>query len=72
MRCGWSASANCARTSCSPSTTAACSAPSRRLRRTRRPYNLHGSLLPRYRGRAPANWVLVNGETQTGGDPCIA
>ena len=29
-------------------------------------YNLHGSLLPRYRGRAPANWVLVNGETQTG------
>ena len=29
-------------------------------------YNLHGSLLPRYRGRAPANWVLVNGETETG------
>ncbi len=29
-------------------------------------YNLHGSLLPRYRGRAPVNWVLVNGETQTG------
>jgi methionyl-tRNA formyltransferase len=28
--------------------------------------NLHGSLLPRYRGRAPANWVLVNGETETG------
>ena len=25
--------------------------------------NLHGSLLPRYRGRAPVNWVLVNGET---------
>lgn len=29
-------------------------------------YNLHGSLLPQYRGRAPVNWVLVNGETQTG------
>lgn len=29
-------------------------------------YNLHGSLLPRYRGRAPVNWVLVNGETETG------
>ncbi|MFJ5296108.1 bifunctional UDP-4-amino-4-deoxy-L-arabinose formyltransferase/UDP-glucuronic acid oxidase ArnA [Pseudomonas sp. NPDC088368] len=28
--------------------------------------NLHGSLLPNYRGRAPANWVLVNGETETG------
>lgn len=29
-------------------------------------YNLHGSLLPHYRGRAPANWVLVNGESETG------
>jgi methionyl-tRNA formyltransferase len=28
--------------------------------------NLHGSLLPRYRGRAPINWVLVQGETTTG------
>jgi UDP-4-amino-4-deoxy-L-arabinose formyltransferase/UDP-glucuronic acid dehydrogenase (UDP-4-keto-hexauronic acid decarboxylating) len=28
--------------------------------------NLHGSLLPRYRGRAPVNWVLVNGEPETG------
>ncbi len=28
--------------------------------------NLHGSLLPSYRGRAPVNWVLVNGETRTG------
>lgn len=28
--------------------------------------NLHGSLLPRYRGRCPANWVLVNGEKETG------
>lgn len=29
-------------------------------------FNLHGSLLPKYRGRAPLNWVLVNGETQMG------
>lgn len=28
--------------------------------------NLHPSLLPRYRGRAPINWVLVHGETETG------
>ena len=28
--------------------------------------NLHGSLLPAYRGRAPLNWVLVNGESRTG------
>jgi len=29
-------------------------------------YNLHGSLLPAYRGRCPVNWVLVHGEEQTG------
>ncbi|MFZ6049777.1 bifunctional UDP-4-amino-4-deoxy-L-arabinose formyltransferase/UDP-glucuronic acid oxidase ArnA [Pseudomonas sp. CR3202] len=29
-------------------------------------FNLHGSLLPRYRGRAPVNWALVNGEKETG------
>ena len=29
-------------------------------------FNLHGSLLPRYRGRCPVNWVLVHGETETG------
>ncbi len=28
--------------------------------------NLHGSLLPKYRGRCPVNWVLVNGERKTG------
>jgi methionyl-tRNA formyltransferase len=28
--------------------------------------NLHGSLLPRYRGRCPLNWVLVHGENETG------
>ncbi|MBM4106274.1 MAG: bifunctional UDP-4-amino-4-deoxy-L-arabinose formyltransferase/UDP-glucuronic acid oxidase ArnA [Phycisphaerae bacterium] len=29
-------------------------------------FNLHASLLPRYRGRAPINWVLVRGEKETG------
>jgi methionyl-tRNA formyltransferase len=29
-------------------------------------FNVHGSLLPRYRGRCPTNWVLVNGERETG------
>lgn len=29
-------------------------------------FNLHGSLLPKYRGRTPLNWALVNGETETG------
>ncbi|RMG41962.1 MAG: bifunctional UDP-4-amino-4-deoxy-L-arabinose formyltransferase/UDP-glucuronic acid oxidase ArnA [Candidatus Dadabacteria bacterium] len=28
--------------------------------------NLHGSYLPRYRGRCPVNWVLINGEKETG------
>ncbi len=29
-------------------------------------FNLHGSLLPAYRGAAPINWAVMNGETQTG------
>lgn len=29
-------------------------------------FNLHGSLLPQYRGAAPINWALMNGETETG------
>ncbi len=28
--------------------------------------NMHGSLLPRYRGRSPVNWAILNGETRTG------
>jgi methionyl-tRNA formyltransferase len=28
--------------------------------------NVHGSLLPKYRGAAPINWAIVNGETETG------
>ena len=28
--------------------------------------NIHASLLPRYRGAAPINWAIINGETETG------
>src|SRR5215207_9173177 len=28
--------------------------------------NVHGSLLPQYRGAAPINWAVINGETETG------
>lgn len=30
-------------------------------------FNFHGSLLPKYRGRAPINWALLKGEKETGG-----
>jgi methionyl-tRNA formyltransferase len=33
---------------------------------TRGALNIHGSLLPRYRGRAPVNWAVLNGESETG------
>ncbi|MBB3002570.1 methionyl-tRNA formyltransferase [Paraburkholderia tropica] len=29
-------------------------------------YNMHGSLLPKYRGRVPTNWAVIKGETETG------
>jgi methionyl-tRNA formyltransferase len=29
-------------------------------------FNLHGSLLPKYRGAAPINWAIINGEGETG------
>ena len=29
-------------------------------------YNMHGSLLPKYRGRSPVNWAVLQGETETG------
>jgi methionyl-tRNA formyltransferase len=29
-------------------------------------YNMHGSLLPKYRGRVPVNWAVLNGERETG------
>lgn len=29
-------------------------------------FNLHGSLLPKYRGRVPVNWAILHGETETG------
>jgi methionyl-tRNA formyltransferase len=33
---------------------------------TRGALNMHGSLLPKYRGRVPVNWAVICGETQTG------
>ena len=30
------------------------------------PFNLHASLLPQYRGAAPINWAVINGEKETG------
>ncbi|GAB4239946.1 MAG: hypothetical protein OHK005_01790 [Candidatus Methylacidiphilales bacterium] len=29
-------------------------------------FNMHGSLLPKYRGKAPVNWAVLRGETRTG------
>ncbi len=29
-------------------------------------FNMHGSLLPKYRGRVPVNWAVLNGESETG------
>ena len=29
-------------------------------------YNMHGSLLPKYRGRVPVNWAIIHGATETG------
>jgi methionyl-tRNA formyltransferase len=29
-------------------------------------FNMHGSLLPKYRGRVPVNWAMINGERETG------
>ena len=33
---------------------------------TRGAYNMHGSLLPQYRGRVPINWAIIHGEHETG------
>jgi len=33
---------------------------------TRGAFNMHGSLLPKYRGRVPVNWAIIHGETETG------
>lgn len=33
---------------------------------TRGALNMHGSLLPKYRGRVPVNWAIINGETESG------
>ncbi|WP_232416962.1 methionyl-tRNA formyltransferase [Leptospira kirschneri] len=36
------------------------------LNRAKYPLNLHGSLLPKYRGRTPHVWAIINGEHKTG------
>lgn len=33
---------------------------------TRAAFNMHGSLLPKYRGRVPVNWAVIHGERETG------
>jgi len=33
---------------------------------TRGAFNMHGSLLPKYRGRVPVNWAIIQGERETG------
>ncbi|MDD2775918.1 MAG: formyltransferase [Gallionella sp.] len=33
---------------------------------TRGALNMHGSLLPKFRGRVPVNWAIIHGETETG------
>ena len=33
---------------------------------TRGALNMHGSLLPKYRGRVPVNWAIIHGESETG------
>jgi methionyl-tRNA formyltransferase len=33
---------------------------------TRGAWNMHGSLLPKYRGRVPVNWAIIHGERETG------
>ncbi len=41
--------------------------PAQLLRAARRgAYNMHGSLLPKYRGRVPVNWAVLHGERETG------
>lgn len=41
--------------------------PTRLLAAARRgAFNMHGSLLPKYRGRVPVNWAILRGETETG------
>ena len=65
-RNGWRRSPPASRRSSSASTIAgSSSAPIRAIPR-RGCVNLHGSLLPKYRGRSPVNWQLVNGETESG------
>ena len=55
-----------ARLSSSRSTTATCCRRALLALAARGAYNMHGSLLPKYRGRVPVNWAVLHGETETG------
>ena len=55
-----------ARISCFRSTTATCSSAAWLALPQRGALNMHGSLLPKYRGRAPVHWAIIHGETATG------
>ena len=55
-----------ARTSSSRSTTGTCCRSNCSRSAKRGAYNMHGSLLPKYRGRVPTNWAVLHGETETG------
>ena len=52
--------------SCSASTTGRCWRRRCSRCRARGALNMHGSLLPKYRGRAPVNWAVLHGERETG------
>ncbi len=58
------ASARCGPISCSRSTTATCCGADCSRCRARGAFNMHGSLLPKYRGRVPVNWAVIHGETR--------
>ena len=51
---------------CSRSTTGRCSRSALLEIPSRGALNMHGSLLPRYRGRVPVNWAVLHGERETG------
>ena len=66
IRCGWTAFASSRPTCCSLFTTASSISKELLAIPPKGCFNLHGSMLPKYRGCAPANWAILNGETETG------
>ncbi len=56
-------------TSSSRSTTGVMLSPALLGRAMRGAFNMHGSLLPKFRGRVPVNWAILRGEDTTGATP---